>query len=248
MITIGSVPLHNGTPKICVPLVGRTLQELTDECRYVSSLPYDIIELRIDYLETVRDTQSVLDTLHQLRQILPDAPLLFTFRTCGEGGETAMAETAYFDLLQAVIASGLTDAIDIEYFRDRSGTDAALAAAARHHVTTVMSNHDFQQTPPKEELLRRLTDMKNRGAQVVKIACMPRSPQDVLTLLDATAAFTAAYPDTPCVTMSMGKLGVISRICGSTFGSAMTFGAARKTSAPGQLAVGDLAHMLNMLQ
>ena len=43
--------------------------------------------------------------------------------------------------------------------------------------------------------------------------------------------------------MSMGKLGVISRICGEVFGSAVTFGTAGKASAPGQLPANQLFHL-----
>ncbi|MDI5818043.1 type I 3-dehydroquinate dehydratase, partial [Salmonella enterica subsp. enterica serovar Kentucky] len=40
--------------------------------------------------------------------------------------------------------------------------------------------------------------------------------------------------------MSMSKTGVISRLAGEVFGSAATFGAVKKASAPGQISVADL--------
>jgi 3-dehydroquinate dehydratase-1 len=47
-------------------------------------------------------------------------------------------------------------------------------------------------------------------------------------------------PDTPLITVSMGTLGIISRIAGGMFGSDMTFGAVEKTSAPGQIPIAEL--------
>ena len=47
--------------------------------------------------------------------------------------------------------------------------------------------------------------------------------------------------------MSMAGTGVISRLCGEVFGSALTFGAAKKASAPGQIGVNDLNTVLNVL-
>ncbi len=35
MVKIGNVPLDNGMPKICVPIVGRSLDELVEECSYI---------------------------------------------------------------------------------------------------------------------------------------------------------------------------------------------------------------------
>ena len=47
--------------------------------------------------------------------------------------------------------------------------------------------------------------------------------------------------------MSMAGTGVISRLCGEVFGSSMTFGAAKKASAPGQMGVNDLSTVLDLL-
>ena len=47
--------------------------------------------------------------------------------------------------------------------------------------------------------------------------------------------------------MSMAKAGVISRLAGEVFGSAATFGAVKKASAPGQISVNDLRTVLTIL-
>lgn len=247
MVTIGSISLGAGIPKICIPLVGRTMQELIHECQYINTLSYDIAELRVDYFNNVAQTSEVLTMLQKIRQLLSPTPILFTFRTKEEGGETTFSEEAYFTLLQAAITSGLIDAVDIEYFRDHAGIMTTQKIAKAHNVTVIMSNHDFIKTPPKDEIIHRLLGMKQLGTDVAKIACMPQSPQDVLTLLSATTAVHTLYPDFPCITMSMGKLGAISRISGEIFGSVITFGAARQASAPGQLSVADLKEILRIL-
>ena len=69
---------------------------------------------------------------------------------------------------------------------------------------------------------------------------MPQNKKDVLTLLAATEEIATEYADRPIITMSMAGTGVISRLCGEVFGSALTFGAAGKASAPGQMGVEDL--------
>ena len=68
-----------------------------------------------------------------------------------------------------------------------------------------------------------------------------------MTLLSATEEMSRVYADHPIITMSMAADGVISRLCGEVFGSALTFGAARKASAPGQMGVEDLACVLKAL-
>ena len=110
-----------------------------------------------------------------------------------------------------------------------------------------MSSHDFNRTPPGEEIIARMRKMQDLGADIPKIAVMPRSRRDVLTLLAATEEMVSGYADRPVITMSMSGLGSISRLCGEVFGSAMTFGAAGQASAPGQMAVEDLAEGLRLI-
>ena len=110
-----------------------------------------------------------------------------------------------------------------------------------------MSNHDFDKTPSYDEILTRLKAMQSLDADIPKIAVMPTCKKDVLTLLQATNEMHETYADRPIITMSMAGTGVISRLCGEVFGSALTFGAAKKASAPGQMNVEDLHTVLTLL-
>ena len=88
--------------------------------------------------------------------------------------------------------------------------------------------------------------MQELGADLPKIAVMPQCRKDVLTLLRATLEMAQEYADRPIITMSMAKNGVISRLCGEVFGSALTFGAAGRISAPGQIEVEKLRGVLEI--
>ena len=109
------------------------------------------------------------------------------------------------------------------------------------------SNHDFQRTPSQADLIFRLRKMQDMGADIPKIAVMPRSAGDVLTLLSATEEMARCYADRPIITMSMSSQGVVSRLCGEVFGSSMTFGAVGQVSAPGQIPVDQLRQVLEIL-
>lgn len=247
MVKIGNVVLDKGMPKICVPIVGRTVEELVAKCRYLQDKIYDVVELRIDFFKDVMDLSAVREALTAVRNELPNSAILFTFRTKEEGGETAASEEYYFDLLSYAIKSGLVDGVDMEYFRQEEGIKKTLSIAKEAGVTVIMSNHDFDKTPSFDDITGRLVGMKKLGADVAKLACMPQSAKDVLTLLAATEHVTSLYPDEPIITMSMGKLGVISRISGETFGSCLTFGSAKEASAPGQIEVAMLQKILKVL-
>jgi 3-dehydroquinate dehydratase-1 len=83
------------------------------------------------------------------------------------------------------------------------------------------------------------------GADVLKIAVTPTSPADVATLLAATAQ-AAAQAERPILTISMGRLGLVSRVAAETFGSCATFAMVGSPSAPGQIPADVLAPALDL--
>ena len=99
----------------------------------------------------------------------------------------------------------------------------------------IASNHDFDKTPAKSDLIYRLRKMQDMGADIPKMAVMPQTKKDVLTLLSATEEMASDYADRPIITMSMAGLGSISRIACEAFGSCLTFGSGAQASAPGQI-------------
>ena len=82
---------------------------------------------------------------------------------------------------------------------------------------------------------------------LAKLAVMPKNADDVLRLLKVTYDIKKQYPALLVVTMSMGKLGVISRLSGEIFGSCITFGADGEVSAPGQMQMETLSGILDAL-
>lgn len=246
-VVVRGVSIGEGIPKICVPIVGVTKEDIVREAESFASIPVDVVEWRVDWFEHVFDTEKVKETLAELRAALKDTPLLFTFRTSKEGGEKAIEPEAYAALNKAVAKTRNADLIDVEVFTGDEIVKDIIAAAHEYGVKVVASNHDFDKTPDKDDIVGRLCKMQELGADIPKIAVMPQSKADVLTLLAATEEMYREHADRPIITMSMAGTGVISRLCGEVFGSALTFGAAKKASAPGQMGVEDLAQVLALL-
>lgn len=210
------------------------------------SLP-DLVEWRADWYEDVQVKEKQKETLKLLRDGLGELPLLVTFRTAREGGEQNMEADEYECFLQQILDSGMADLLDVELFMGEELLKRIADLAHTKGVAIVASSHDFKKTPQQQEIVRRLCRMQELGADLLKIAVMPSDPGDVLTLLEATWEMKKTYTRQPLITMSMGGTGVISRIAGEIFGSALTFGSAGRASAPGQMGVGELKDMLKIL-
>lgn len=246
-VQVADVVIGEGLPKIIVPLVGRKEAAILEEAKTLAQLDCDIIEWRIDFFEEVTDGKKVAELSKKLREQL-NKPLLVTFRTKKEGGELELPDAQYFAIYEEVIASGKADLIDVELFMPAEASAQLIAKAHEKGVKIVMCNHDFYATPTQAEIVSRLRKMQEKQADICKIAVMPQNPADVLTLLAATEEMKREYADRPLITMSMGALGMVSRVAGQTFGSAATFGAAAKASAPGQVPVEELRTMLKVLK
>ncbi len=245
-VRVRNLTVGEGLPKIIVPVAAETKEELLLQAASLKSEPVDAVEWRADQFG-VLDEPAVLGALQALREAIGDLPLLFTIRTKNEGGAFGAPQKEYLRLNLVAAESGFADVIDVEF-------GAGDAAVIRHigelqmlGVRVVVSSHDFHETPPKEELITRLRAMQRSGADLVKIAVMPKNEQDVLTLLCAAEEFTRAYKDRPLIAISMGALGAVSRVCGNLSGSDMTFGAAGVVSAPGQLPAKTLHEIQNSL-
>lgn len=246
-VTVRNTVIGEGIPKICVPIVGKNEQELLKEAEVLKNVAVDVVEWRMDWFEQIEDLNAAKSILKTLRTALGDLPILATFRTKKEGGERSVSTAYYVELNKTIAASGDADMIDVELFTGDAEVSDIVKTAHDNGVKVVMSNHDFDKTPAYEEIIARLIKMQELDADIPKIAVMPTCKKDVLTLLTATCDMHEQHADRPIITMSMAGSGVISRLCGEVFGSALTFGAALKASAPGQMGVEDLKTVLTLL-
>ena len=246
-VKIRNIEIGSGLPKICAPIVGTTKEDILVEAENIGSLPVDIAEWRIDWFEHAFNFSKVEDVLKDLRTVLGETPLLMTFRTSNEGGEKSIKYDDYAELVIRAAETGYVDLVDVEVFIGTDIVKEIIAGAHNAGVKVIGSNHDFNKTPDKDEIVERLRKMQDLGVDIPKIAVMPKGMKDVVTLLAATEAMHREFADRPIVTVSMSETGVLSRICGEAFGSAVTFGAAKNVSAPGQMEVNDLSTAIKLL-
>lgn len=242
--------IGSGRPKICVPLVGTTDEEMLWQADKVLEEAgnegiIDMVEFRGDFYEGLNDMKQLSAILGMLRDKLGDIILLFTVRSEKEGGEPLKFDTpSVREINSFVIKNKLADMVDLELFSDSA---ELVGLAKENDVKVIMSNHDFETTPDTDIIVNRLGRMQALGADIAKIAVMPENKMHVIKLLEATV-MSNECTHIPIVAISMGKAGAISRMSGELFGSAISFAVIGKASAPGQIPVGELAGMIEMIE
>ena len=248
-IILGGKPLAGGrVPAICAPLVASTREELAREAAAVAALQPDLIEWRVDFFAALADTAQVLAAAGAVHQAAGGIPILFTRRSQREGGQPiALAEPEVLALYAAVAASGTVAALDFEMENAAADVARVRELARAHGLALVLSFHDFHATPADAQLQARFAQAQRLGADVAKLAVMPQDMQDVHRLLGATLEASRSLA-VPVVSMAMGPLGAVSRLCGGAFGSALTFAVGSAPSAPGQIPIADVRAAVAVLQ
>ncbi|HGL0612689.1 TPA: type I 3-dehydroquinate dehydratase [Streptococcus pneumoniae] len=221
--------------KLIVSVMPRSLEEAQalDATRYLDA---DIIEWRADYLPK----EAILQVAPAIFEKFAGRELVFTLRTRSEGGEIDLSPEEYIHLIKEVAQFYQPDYIDFEYYSYKDVFEEML-----DFPNLVLSYHNFQETP--ENMLEILSELTILNPKLVKVAVMAHTEQDVLDLMNYTRGFKTLNPEQEYVTISMGKVGKISRITADVTGSSWSFASLDEVSAPGQISLASMKKIREIL-
>ena len=243
-VQVRNLVIGEGRPKICIPVMGSTTETLKEAAGHAMKKHPDLIEWRADYFADIENEEVRRQAFDELREILGEVPLLFTIRTRREGGEADLSADQYLKVVSDAIRDEKADLVDVEISHGDDIAFMLISLAHEFGIKTIASSHE---TPKKEQIIMTLCKMQELEADIPKMAVMPQRERDVLVLLDATLSMKELHAQTPVITMAMGRNGVVSRLSGEVFGSAVTFGTAGAQSAPGQIDAEELRKILELL-
>ena len=221
-VNIRGCCIGEGRPKVIIPIVEHTEAAILKTAAQFSTLRADCVEWRVDCFEGAKDLSAIARCVAKLRVALKDKLFLVTFRTKAEGGNVELTHEEYLRFLHTVLDTDCADLLDIEFFTAGADLPKLVEQAHSAGAAVVCSSHDFHKTPPRVELVSRMVQMQQAGADLPKLAVMPQCRSDVLELLAATAEMADLHPETPVITMSMGALGAASRLAPESSAASFT--------------------------
>lgn len=221
--------------KLVVSVMPKSLKEAQaiDANRYVDA---DIIEWRADFLPK----DEILQVAPAIFEKFAGRELLFTLRTRAEGGEIDLSAQEYVQVIKDVTQLYQPEYVDFEYFGNKDVFDQML-----DFPNLVLSYHNFQETP--ENMMEILSELTSLNPKVVKVSVMAHTEQDVLDLMNFTRGFKTLNPEQEYVTISMGKVGKVSRITSDVTGSSWSFASLDVASAPGQISLSNMKKIREIL-
>lgn len=239
--------MDNYKPKICVSITGDTKSRIINEADSLMLYKPDLIEWRYDCANDY-GFADIEDILMNLRAIIGDTPLIFTFRTKREGGMRNLSGEAYGLLCDTVASTGLVDFVDVEGIGFGEMAPSIIKKIKDNGVKVISSYHDFDKTDSTEDLKKKLDALSSLNCDVVKIAVMPSCFDDVKRLVGITKEFAENNTEKLIVSMSMSDMGAVSRISGYNDGSCVTFASGTRSSAPGQIRVKTMKKYLKSIE
>ena len=246
IVKIGDLAVGDGTPRICVPITGRTKEEIAAQAAQTAAAAPDMVEWRVDYLEEAAGKSDIVDILVNMRHVLGEIPILFTYRTEGEGGQGRVGWSHYAELLEWAACRPEIDAIDVEATGLDVDTEGLIKVIHGRGTPVISSVHYCWEMPDKKEWKEAVRFLKQSGGDILKLAVTPRNEEDVLELMKRTLKLSKKL-DQPLITVAMGNVGKLSRVSGRLTGSAVTFGSVVEESAPGQIPASELREILRQV-
>ena len=221
--------------KLVVSVMPKSLEEAQgiDAMRYIDA---DIIEWRADFLPK----EAILQVAPAIFEKFAGRELLFTLRTRAEEGEIDLDSAEYVQIIKDVAQLYQPEYIDFEYFSHKDVFEEML-----DFPNLVLSYHNFHETP--ENMMEILSELTSLTPKVVKVSVMAHTEQDVLDLMNFTRGFKTLNPEQEYVTISMGKVGKVSRITSDVTGSSWSFASLDEASAPGQISLSSMKKIREIL-
>jgi 3-dehydroquinate dehydratase-1 len=214
-------------PRICVSIATDSIGDMRTQMGRAFELGADFVEIRFDFFSPDRVMEAAGAAGAERGRTI------FTLRSKGEGGKFAGPEEERVRLLRK-LAEMRPMLLDVELLTLQANDNLAdyLELVS---IPTLVSWHDFDGTPPNEELAKVMTEMRIYS-NYVKVVTTARSVDDSVRLLDLYGGAFGLHP----IIFAMGEAGVLTRIMSALYGAPYTYAALEKAMAPGQLTIGQM--------
>lgn len=209
---------------ICTTIQNRTLEEIIGLLEG-SEPRIQMAEIRLDRCPLdIEEIESLFSS--------SDTPLVATCRVVDDGNGTW--EEAEEKLTAAVEAGAAF--LDLEIEAPKEVGKRLRRACTEYGTTMIRSSHFFAGTPSDDVLRNTVEKCRKFGGEIVKIAAMATSEEDVARVLGLYSQEQTSQRQAELIAFSMGETGRASRLECLRLGSPFTYAALNdnEAAAPGQ--------------
>lgn len=250
MLTVKSMTIGEGKPKVCVPLIAENWQELEEKLSALKRDAPDMIEWRVDALMNAEDFSAMRDldrAYRMIRGAFPDAVLLTTVRSKSQGGLHKVPGGEYINLVSLVMDARFADILDIEYGHEVLDTRVLIGRAHGKHIPVLMSYTKPRLRMTAESVIETLENMKYMKPDMLRLSIAVETAGDRAALIAGAAHMDTLSPDLPVCVSGIGKEAEPLSLLGNHLGAPIIFAAPPDEKKEGSLTAGEAKTMLDIL-
>lgn len=209
---------------ICTTIQNRTLEEIIGLLEG-SEPRIQMAEIRLDRCPLdIEEIESLFSS--------SDTPLVATCRVVDDGNGTWKEAE---EKLTAAVEAGAAF-LDLEIEAPKEVGKRLRRACTEYGTTMIRSSHFFAGTPSDDVLRNTVEKCRKFGGEIVKIAAMAKSGEDVARVLGLYSQEQTSQRQAELIAFSMGETGRASRLECLRLGSPFTYAALNdnEAAAPGQ--------------
>jgi len=227
-------------PLIAAVIPGEKFLKLAKRAKKIGA---DLFELRIDRFNNLKPN-FLVKTINELKA-KTKLPIIATIRHRKETDFSKIkhyfTEEERLFLFHNLIP--IVDGVDIE-LQAKKIISQVINFAKEKNKIVIVSYHNFQETPLNKKLESIVKEAKSSGADIAKLAVYAKNINDLARLM----FFTYTCPIKPLISISLGKVGAISRIIAPIFGSCLTYAFVNEPKRYGQFELKDLVKEIKCCQ
>ncbi|RRK09415.1 type I 3-dehydroquinate dehydratase [Lactiplantibacillus garii] len=241
-VTIGTVTLSAGMPKIGVVLTGADRQTLLGQAAQVLTSTAQVVVWRLSAYQELDNRAELINTASQLQQVLGTIPVIADFQT----DQAAVTPAEYYQTCLTLVNNRAVAAIDIDFTLVNQIDYVTLAKQMRANGVRLLLSRTLSVTTSESELVATYAAMAAAGADIARMTIDGQDARAVLKLMTATATARQQL-EIPLIATVTGALGRFNSVCGQLTGSVLAFGRVGRVGEPEQLPVNQLKQALQTL-
>lgn len=218
-----------------MPVAAKSISKLSPMIQEAKNRGADLIEVRLDYLESVEGIQKIVEDV--------SIPLVATNRKYEQGGHRIQDEENRISNLVRAAEVGFEYA-DIEL--TTKGVEDIVSELKDMGVRPIISFHELTCTPSLSEMKKIVENQIKADAEVCKLVTTAKNVEDNIPCLLLASQMSNV---TKIVCFAMGDKGLISRVFSPLFGAYFTYASIRKgmETASGQITISEFKKICSTL-
>lgn len=236
IISVRDRRMGGGTRNICIPIHGKTFEEVKIQIERVVEEEPDFIEWRADFFQG-KNLDDKVEVVEYFQKQIPNIPIIYT--PYYEDLNLRSAQEMIDEIL-LLISKVKIDIVNINIRNIEELSSYIVDKINECGSYCMLTTRYLQNTPSNEEMMAILLKMDYLNADIVQLVVKPDTYSDSLRMLEVSERYSKRQNSVPIVATAFSELGLISRLLGDVFGSTLTYAYTISPTITGQMTVDEI--------